>query len=215
MERITQAEHERIVSLIEAGRRSVTERDAIVADSISEQSRLVAERDAAVERAASAAELANVDRRQLEQERDRARTERDDLANEVDVALRELDSEARHTLGDIEKIFAATGVDPRLGRPTMHEIEARREPYIPGLGFEAAGAETACRFEGVARRFERLKALREACSSCRSSCRSRGRCCLAASASGSMPSTAWAHATRASTCERLSIRPSMRPVPAR
>jgi murein DD-endopeptidase MepM/ murein hydrolase activator NlpD len=76
--------------------------------------------------------------------------------------LRELDSETRHTLGDIEKIFATTGVDPRLGRPTMHQVEARGGSYVPRQGFEAAGAETANRFEGVARRFERLKALREA-----------------------------------------------------
>jgi murein DD-endopeptidase MepM/ murein hydrolase activator NlpD len=161
-ERATQVEHERTVSLIEAGRRAVTERDAVVADSMSEQSRLLAERDAAVERAGATVERANVDRRQLEHERARARTERDDLANAVDVALRELDSETRRTLGDIEKIFAATGVDPRLARPSVHRVEARGGPYIPWRGFEAAGPESASRFEGVAHRLDRLKALRDA-----------------------------------------------------
>jgi murein DD-endopeptidase MepM/ murein hydrolase activator NlpD len=161
-EQTTQVEHERIVSLIEAGRRAVTERDAVVAESMTEQSRLAAERDAAVEHEDSVLERANVDRRQLEHERDRARTERDDLANEVDVALHELDSETRHTLGDIEKIFAATGVDPRLARASVHRVEARGGPYIPWQGFEAAGPESANRFEGVAHRLDRLKALRDA-----------------------------------------------------
>jgi len=148
--------------LIEAGRRVVTERDTMVAETMTEQSRLAAERDAAVERADAALEQANVDRRQLEQERDRARTERDDLVNEVDVALRELDSETRHTLADIEKIFAATGVDPRLARSSSHRGEARGGPYIPWQGFVAASAESANRFEGMARRLERLKTLRDA-----------------------------------------------------
>lgn len=161
-ERTTQVEHERTVALIEAGRRVVTERDTMVAETMTEQSRLAAERDAAVERADSALEQANVDRRQLEQERDRARTERDDLVNEVDAALRELDSETRHTLADIEKIFAATGVDPRLARSSSHRGEARGGPYIPWQGFVAASAESANRFEGMARRLERLKTLRDA-----------------------------------------------------
>ena len=161
-DRATQVEHERTVSLIEAGHRAATERDSVVAETMTEQSRLAAERDAAVERAASVLERANVDRRQLERERDRAKTERDDLANEVDVALRELDSETRRTLGDIEKIFAATGVDPRLARPPMHRVAAQGGPYIPWQGFVAAGPENANRFEGVARRLERLKALRDA-----------------------------------------------------
>jgi murein DD-endopeptidase MepM/ murein hydrolase activator NlpD len=161
-ERTTQAEHERTVALIEAGHRAVTERDTMVAETMTGQSRLAAERDAAVERADSTLEQANLDRRQLEQERDRARTERDDLANEVDVALRELDSETRHTLADIEKIFAATGVDPRLARSSSHRGEARGGPYIPWQGFVAASAESANRFEGMARRLERLKTLRDA-----------------------------------------------------
>ena len=161
-ERTTQAEHERTVALIEAGRRVVTEHDTMVAETMTEQSRLAAERDAAVERAELALEQANVDRRQLEQERDRARTERDDLANEVDAALRELDSETRHTLADIEKIFAATGVDPRLARSVVAPGRGAGGPYIPWQGLPAANAESAGRFEGMARRLERLKSLRDA-----------------------------------------------------
>jgi murein DD-endopeptidase MepM/ murein hydrolase activator NlpD len=161
-EHATEVDRERTASLIDAGRRAAAERNAMAAATVTEESRLVAERDAAVERA-SALEQANADRHRLEQERDRARTERDDLANEVDVALRELDGETRRTLGDIEKIFAATGVDPRLARPVMmHRVEARGGPYVPWQGFVAASPESANRFEGVARRLERLKALRDA-----------------------------------------------------
>jgi murein DD-endopeptidase MepM/ murein hydrolase activator NlpD len=156
-EHATFAEQDRTASL----RRAAAERNVMAAETVTARSRLAAERDVALERA-SALDRANANRQQVEQERDRARTERDDLANEVDVALRELDSETRRTLADIEKIFAATGVDPRLGRPLAHRIEARGGPYIPWQGFAAAGPENANRFEGVARRLERLKALRDA-----------------------------------------------------
>ncbi|HLG47855.1 MAG TPA: peptidoglycan DD-metalloendopeptidase family protein [Reyranella sp.] len=156
-EQATQAEQERAASL----QRAAAERKAMAAETVTEQSRLAAERDAALERA-SALEQANADRARLEQERDRARTERDELANEVDVALRELDGETRRILGDVEKIFAATGIDPRLARPPMRRTEARGGPYVPWQGFVSAGRESANRFEGVARRLERLKPLRDA-----------------------------------------------------
>ena len=156
-EHATEAEQQRTASL----RRAATERNAMVAETVTEESRLIAERDTALERV-SALERANANRRQLEQERDRARTERDDLANEIDVALRALDSETRRTLADIEKIFAATGVEPRLARPSLRGVDARGGPYIPWQGFGMAGTESATRFEGVAHRLERLKALRDA-----------------------------------------------------
>ena len=156
-EHATVAEQQRTALL----RRTAAERNAMTAETVTEQSRLVAERDTAIGRVA-ALERANADRHQVEHERDRARTERDDLANEVDVALRELDSETRRTLADVEKIFAATGVDPRMARPLAHQVEARGGPYIPWQGFVGASAESAERFEGVARRLERLKALRDA-----------------------------------------------------
>ena len=156
-EHATEAEQQRTASL----RRAAAERNAMAAVTVTEQSRLVAERDAALERI-SALERANANLQRLERERDRARTERDDLANEIDLALCALDSETRRTLADIEKIFAATGVDPRLARPSLRGVDSRGGPYIPWQGFAVAGAESATGFEGVAHRLDRLKALRDA-----------------------------------------------------
>lgn len=149
-EHATLTEQERTAAL----RRATNERNAMAAATVTKQSRLVAERDAALDRASTLERAA--------QEGDRARTERDDLAYEIDVALRGLDSETRRTLADIEKILAATGVDPRPARPSLRGVDARGGPYIPWQGFAAAGAESATRFEGVAHRLERLKALRDA-----------------------------------------------------
>lgn len=162
--RALQAERDRAASAVEADRRAATEWEAMIARAVTEQSRLASERDVEIERAALALERANADRRRLEQERDRAQAERNDLANEVDGALRELDIETRHTLAEVEKIIAGTGIDPRLVRQSSRDrVSARGGPYIPWQGPVSATEEGGpTRFETVAQRLERLKALRDA-----------------------------------------------------
>jgi murein DD-endopeptidase MepM/ murein hydrolase activator NlpD len=187
-DRATQAEHARIASEIEAGRRVATERNerkAMIAQTAVEESRLESERDVAVDRVSSALERVTADRRKLEQERDRvqaerdqvqaerdkaqaerdrAQTERDDLANEVDSALHELDGDTRRTMASVEKIISGFGVDPRLVRqPSLDRADATGGPYIPWVGpVTTADKTSAARFESVAHRLERLKALRDA-----------------------------------------------------
>jgi murein DD-endopeptidase MepM/ murein hydrolase activator NlpD len=167
--RAAAAEREGAESVIEADRRAASARAAMIAQTVVEQSRLAAaqsrlaaERDAAVERAASVLEQATAERRRLERDRDRAQAERDDLVNEVDGALQELDGDTRRTVAAVERIIAATGMDPRPARPRSGDPDgARGGPYIPWQGPLAATDASVGRFETVARRLERLKALRD------------------------------------------------------
>jgi murein DD-endopeptidase MepM/ murein hydrolase activator NlpD len=167
--RAAAAERDGAASVIEADRRAASAHAAIIAEAVAaqsrlaaEQSRLGAERDAAVERAAVALDRASAERRQLERERDQAQAERDDLVNEVDGALQQLDSDTRRTVAAVEKIIAATGMDPRPARQRSSDPDsARGGPYIPWQATPAAADSGSGRFETVARRLERLKALRD------------------------------------------------------
>jgi murein DD-endopeptidase MepM/ murein hydrolase activator NlpD len=102
------------------------ERDRAV-ELVSEQAELLVDRDAAL------AEIAREHAR-LAHERDQAVAERDATIVEGRWALRALDAEARTAMADVEKIIAATGLEPSRLVPEPNRIRrvgARGGPYIP------------------------------------------------------------------------------------
>jgi murein DD-endopeptidase MepM/ murein hydrolase activator NlpD len=102
------------------------ERDRAV-ELVSGQARLLVDRDAAL------AEIAS-ERARLAHERDQAVAARDATIIESRQALRVLDAEARTTMADVEKIIAATGLEPSRLVPEPNRIRrvgARGGPYIP------------------------------------------------------------------------------------
>jgi murein DD-endopeptidase MepM/ murein hydrolase activator NlpD len=102
------------------------ERDR-AAELVSGQARLLVDRDAAL------AEIAS-ERERLAHERDQAVAERDATIVEGRRALRALEAEARTAMADVEKIIAATGLEPSRLIPEPHRIRrvgARGGPYVP------------------------------------------------------------------------------------
>jgi murein DD-endopeptidase MepM/ murein hydrolase activator NlpD len=130
---------------------------------------LTAERDAAVDVAASEQarlhEESASERMQLARERDRAIAERDAMMNETRRALRELDTETRTTMADVEKIIVATGLTPSRFAPEPNRIRrigARGGPYVPWkTQVTLAEHAEAAQLHAVTLQLDRLKSLRD------------------------------------------------------
>jgi len=133
------------------------ERDTAV-ELASEQARLLADHDAAL------AEIAR-DRMRLAQERDGAVAERDATMIEARRVLHALDAETRTAVADVEKIIAATGLEPSRLVPEPNRIRrvgARGGPYIPWKAQVAlAGHAEAPQLHALSLQLDRLNSLRD------------------------------------------------------
>jgi murein DD-endopeptidase MepM/ murein hydrolase activator NlpD len=126
--------------------------------------RLIAEREATTDRALA-------ERARISRERDAALAERDAALAERDAALlanREtigrLDSETRDAIAQIERIIAATDLDPaRVVKlpPARARTAPRGGPFIAWREPAAEGASETQRIRGVASALSRLRALGE------------------------------------------------------
>ncbi|WP_428663282.1 peptidoglycan DD-metalloendopeptidase family protein [Reyranella sp.] len=124
----------------------------------SEQARLLAKRDAALE------EIAD-ERAQLARERDQALAERDATMNETRWALRELDARAQAATADVEKVIVSAGLDlsrivPEPNR--FRRIGARGGPYIPWKQqVTLAEHAEAAQLRTLTQQLDRLRSLRD------------------------------------------------------
>jgi murein DD-endopeptidase MepM/ murein hydrolase activator NlpD len=138
--------------------RLAAERDTAVEFVAFEQTRLMVDRAAVLQEAAS-------ERTQLMQQRDRAMAERDATMNETRRALRQLDAETRTTMADVEKIIVAAGLEPSRVAPEPNRIRrvgARGGPYIPWKAQVALAEHAeAAQLHTLTLQVERLKSLRD------------------------------------------------------
>ena len=163
------AERERAMAAVEAQAQIVAEQQGRI-------EQLAAERDTAVEFAASEQARLLVDREprwrkwpasalQLARERDQAMAERDATMNETRRALRDLDAQTRTTMADVEKVIVAAGLGPSRLVPEpnrLRRVGARGGPYIPWKA-QVALAEHAesAQLHALTLQVERLKSLRD------------------------------------------------------
>ena len=163
------AERERAMAAVEAQAQIVAEqqgrieqlaaeRDTAVEFAASEQARLLVDRAAVLEETAG-------ERLQLARERDQAMAERDATMNETRRALRDLDAQTRTTMADVEKVIVAAGLGPSRLVPEpnrLRRVGARGGPYIPWKE-QVALAEHAesAQLHALTLQVERLKSLRD------------------------------------------------------
>jgi murein DD-endopeptidase MepM/ murein hydrolase activator NlpD len=165
----TAAERDRATRTVEAQEQTVArqqqridhlaaERDAIVEHAAAEQARLLTDQETVLEEATA-------ERERLAQERDGAFVERDATMNETRWALRELDTQTRSAVADVEKIILATGLEPARLAPEpnrMRRVGARGGPYIPWKEqVSLADRVEAGQVRALTQQIDRLKTLRD------------------------------------------------------